>query len=118
MYFIQMYIFIKFCIISTLIGLNSSHFVQIKIDKSGLKSEPKIFEGTDGKFLLKMAKKSENGQWKYGPIGKVTDKNDFAPLIVPTIWNDLDKKKKKGEPQMLELAIKVEMVSNKSVINE
>ena len=100
--------FIKFyIIISTLIGLNSSFLIKIKIDKSGLKSEPKIFHGTadGGKFLLKITKKSYNGEWEYFPLSKVTDKNDYAELYVPQIWENLD------------LAIKVEMVDNKSVLS-
>jgi len=114
-----MNIFIKFyIIISTLIGLNSSVFVYIKIDKSGLKSEPKNIEGKDGQFLVKLAKKTENGGWEIDKDNKnvSTRPDDFVPLFMPKKWEDLWDHHFIMNKQF-SLAVKVEMAENKSVIN-
>lgn len=84
-----MNIYIKFYILSFLIGLNSTTLVKIAIDKEGLKSEPKNFEDTDGEFLVKLAKWSE-GQWEYSSKSKFTDENGRVSLKLPAEqWNKL-----------------------------
>ena len=112
-----MNIFIKIYIISTLIGLNSSAYLaNIKIDKSGLKSVPKNFEGKNGQFRLKIAKRSENGEWEIDPEYKseITNANGYATLKLPKKWEDPFLEKKQWLKFMF--GVKVEMVDNKSVI--
>jgi uncharacterized protein YneF (UPF0154 family) len=120
-----MNIFINFfIIISILIGLNSSMFVNITIDKKGLKSEPKIFEGENGQigqFVVKMAKQSKNGEWEYASGDKsITIMADCETrLDAPREWVELyreeveefellDSEYKANKPFLLYM--KVEMV--------
>jgi hypothetical protein len=115
-----MNMFIKFSfIISTLIGLNFAGFnVYIKIDKSGLKSEPRIFEGENGQFLVKMAKWSENDHlWEYNPEAKnvITKPDGSVTLDFSEKWKELFYNPKRTESFLM--AVKVEMVDNKLVIN-
>jgi len=104
-----------------LIRLNSAVIkVHITIDKSELKSEPKMFYhkkspfGAKGQFHVRMAQWS-NANWEYSQILKTTDANGNALLMVTK--EEENNIINKNEEDSLILAVKVEMVDNKSVTN-
>ena len=117
--------FIKFYIISFLIGLNSSLIIYVKINKKGLKSEPKNFEDKDCPFRVKLAKWSANGEWEYASEEKFIKTNNVpASLELLEEWNNLFNfersrhyyyKKIRPRREPFWLAVKVEMVDNKLV---
>ena len=96
-------------------------FINIKINKKGLKSEPKNFEDENGQFVVKLAKLSENGEWEYASEEKCIMHNVNVPLELPEEWKNLfdvgmghNRYSRLGE-QPFWMAVKVEMVDNKLV---
>jgi len=116
MLFFQM-IFIKYIyIFSILIVQNFAILkVHITIDKSELKSEPKIFPNKKGQFHVRMAQWS-NTNWEYSQILKTTDENGNALLMV-TKEEENNIINENEEEETFILAVKVEIVDNKLVMN-